>query len=89
VIGGVFTMGQDVIGYHSYLAEASYGSQFKKFYYDSRSFRLNRLKVGTGVEVRFDITLGYWLKITPALGYAHGFNQGGEDQVYFTIYAGL
>lgn len=56
---------------------------------DDRSFRLNRLKVGAGAELRSDITLGYWLKITPALGYAHGFNQGGEDQVYFTIYADL
>jgi Tol biopolymer transport system component len=56
---------------------------------DGRSFRLNRLKVGAGAEVRADITLGYWLKVTPALGYAHGFNSGGEDQVYFTIYADL
>ena len=56
---------------------------------DDRSFRLKRLKVGAGAEVRADITLGYWLKITPALGYAHGFNSGGEDQAYFTIYADL
>lgn len=56
---------------------------------DQRSFKLDRLKVGAGVEGRFDMTLGYWLKITPAVGYAHGFNQGGEDRIYFTIYANL
>jgi Tol biopolymer transport system component len=56
---------------------------------DGRSFRADRLKTGAGVEARLDLTLGYWLKITPALGYAHGFNRGGEEQVYLTIYADL
>ncbi len=56
---------------------------------DQSSFKPGRLKVGAGVEERLDMTLGYWLKITPAIGYAHGFNEGGEDRIYFTIYANL
>lgn len=56
---------------------------------DSASFRMNRMKVGAGLELRLDMTLGYWLRLTPAVGYAHGFTTGGEDQVYFTIYANL
>ena len=41
------------------------------------------MKVGAGVEARADLTLGYWLKIEPAIGFARGFNEGGEAQVYF------
>ena len=52
-------------------------------------FSSERLKIGAGIEVRFDMTLGYWLKITPTLGFAHGFNQDGETSVYFTIYSNL
>lgn len=56
---------------------------------DQRSFKLDHVKVGAGLEARLDMTFGYWLKITPAIGYAHGFNQGGEDRAYFTIYVNL
>ena len=43
------------------------------------------MKVGAGFEARMDMTLGYWLKVTPALGVAHGFSPGGENQVYLTL----
>ncbi len=56
---------------------------------NSQSFRGDRLKVGAGLEARFDMTLGYWLKLTPAIGFAHGFDEGGESLVYITIYAKL
>ncbi|GFO69130.1 hypothetical protein GMLC_27090 [Geomonas limicola] len=56
---------------------------------DQNHFDSDRLKVGIGAEARLDVTLGYWLKITPALGVAHGFRAGGENQVYFTIYVNL
>lgn len=56
---------------------------------DQRSFHANETRVGAGVELRADLTLGYWVKVTPALGFAHGFNKGGEDQIYFTLYLGL
>jgi Tol biopolymer transport system component len=56
---------------------------------DRNAFTGNKVKVGAGIEARTDITLGYWLKITPALGFAHGFNQGGENQIYLTVYMNL
>ncbi|QXE92231.1 BamA/TamA family outer membrane protein [Geomonas subterranea] len=56
---------------------------------DHRSFHGDETRVGAGVELRADVTLGYWVKVTPALGFAHGFNKGGEDQIYFTLYLGL
>jgi hypothetical protein len=56
---------------------------------DRNTFTDNDFKVGAGVELRTDVTLGYWLKATPALGYAHGFSQGGENQIYFTLYMNL
>jgi len=56
---------------------------------DDRTFHGNDTKIGAGVELRADLTLGYWAKVTPALGFAHGFNRGGENQLYFTLYLGL
>ena len=58
--------------------------------WDSRDdYSDDNIRTGVGVEVRFDITLGYILKITPALGIAKGLGHGGEDQAYFTIYTEL
>ena len=56
---------------------------------DNRGASLKRLKVGAGIEARLDMTLGYYLEITPAFGIAHGFNQDGETVIYFTIYTNL
>ena len=56
---------------------------------DQNAFRGNAVKVGAGFETRADMTLGYWAKVTPALGFAHGFNRGGENQIYFTVYLDL
>ncbi|MBM2837576.1 MAG: repeat-containing protein, partial [Deltaproteobacteria bacterium] len=56
---------------------------------DNTGFTSDRLKVGAGVEARLDMTLGYWLRITPALGLAHGFNKDGETTGYLTIYINL
>ena len=54
------------------------------------SFRGRDIMLGAGTEIRFDMTLGYWLKVTPAIGYAHGFDkQFGIDQVYFMVYTNL
>lgn len=52
-------------------------------------FQQDDVRIGAGLELRADVTLGYWIKVTPAIGFAHGFNQGGEDQIYFTVYLGL
>ena len=56
----------------------------------SRSFKRKDIMTSAGMEIRFDMTLGYWLKITPAIGIAHGFDKPfGSDQLYFNIYANL
>jgi Tol biopolymer transport system component len=52
---------------------------------DGVPFSGSRLKVGAGVEARADLTLGYWLKIEPAIGFAWGFDEGGGAQAYFTV----
>lgn len=56
---------------------------------DNTGFTSDRVKVGAGLEARLDMTLGYRLGITPAVGVAHGFNEGGETTVYLTIYSNL
>ena len=76
----------------AYFAEKVHGALFVDagHVWDDRTpFRGRDIKVGAGVEARMDVTLGYWLKVTPALGVAHGFNTGGVDQVYFTVYVDL
>ena len=32
-----------------------------------------------------DLTLGYWVRIEPAIGFAYGFDEEGKAAVYFTI----
>jgi outer membrane protein assembly factor BamA len=54
-----------------------------------RAFRSSDIKISAGTEIRMDMTLGYWLKLTPALGYARGLNRDGIDHLYFTIYMNL
>jgi Tol biopolymer transport system component len=46
-----------------------------------------KTRVGAGIEGRLDMTLGYWLKIEPAIGFAHGFDRDGESTVYFSLRA--
>ena len=72
--------------------EKTHGALFVdagKVWDSNASLQQDNVRVGAGVELRADLTLGYWVKVTPALGFAHGFNQGGENQVYFTVYLGL
>jgi outer membrane protein assembly factor BamA len=59
--------------------------------WDTRtSFRGSNILYSAGAEIRFDVTLGYWLNVTPAIGYAHGFDKKfGIDQVYFMMYTNL
>lgn len=48
-------------------------------------------KSSAGAEIHLKITLGYAVDITGYIGFAHGFNKYGENQVYFgieTIYEG-
>ena len=75
-----------------FFAEKVHGALFVdtgEVWDDSAAFRGGNLKVGAGVELRMDVTLGYWLKVTPALGFAQGFSPGGEKQIYLTLYIDL
>ena len=56
---------------------------------NNKGFRLSDFSLGTGVEARFDVIVGYKLKITPAIGIAQGITDDGKTQVYLTIYTGL
>jgi Tol biopolymer transport system component len=56
---------------------------------DRNPFRGSAIKVGAGVEARMDVTLGYMLKMTPALGVARGFGADGGNRVYLTVYVDL
>jgi len=40
---------------------------------------------GAGLEMGFDVSLGYFLVINVTAGYAHGFDEGGEDQFYLRL----
>ncbi|TAL17089.1 hypothetical protein EPN96_06840 [bacterium] len=38
-----------------------------------------------GGEARIETVLGYYLPITVAVGYAHGFDEDGEEGIYFRV----
>lgn len=79
-------------GTFPFFAEKVHGALFVdagEVWDDRTPFSGSNVKVGAGVELRMDLTLGYWLKVTPALGFAHGFSPGGENQVYLTVYVDL
>jgi hypothetical protein len=42
-------------------------------------------RLGAGVEANADVALFYSLRFALRLGYAHGFDNGGENQVYLHI----
>jgi hypothetical protein len=53
-----------------------------------RSFRGKDIMIGAGTEIRMDLVVGYWLKITPSIGYAHGFdNRYGKDRLLINVSA--
>jgi dipeptidyl aminopeptidase/acylaminoacyl peptidase len=56
----------------------------------AQRFSTGNLLIGAGAELKADLTLGYWLKIEPAVGIAHGFDRDGATKVYVTVtgYAG-
>lgn len=46
------------------------------------AFRYDRIAVGSGAEILIDLVVGFVLPFTIRTGYAHGFMEDGEDQVY-------
>jgi len=55
---------------------------------EGESLNQEIVDTSAGLELRLDITLGYKLRVTPVIGYAHGFSKDtGEDIVYLVIHA--
>lgn len=47
------------------------------------------LKRGAGAEVTTELTLGYWIPVTVHAGFAKGFDEGGENQLYLNAQLSL
>ena len=63
-----------------------YGSVFYnagEAWYDSLDS--DEIRKGTGFEFNSELILGYGLELDLRLGYAHGFDKGGDDQVYLKV----
>lgn len=54
--------------------------------FDHGGPRLNRLRTAAGAELRLDAELGYVLPLTVRLVAAKGFDEGGEGQVYVSVW---
>lgn len=63
-----------------------YGSVFYnagEAWYDSLDS--NDIRKGAGIEINTELVLGYMFALDLRFGYAHGFDEGGEDQFYLTV----
>jgi hypothetical protein len=45
----------------------------------------DKLKLGVGGEVMLELTYAWFFDAALQLGYAHGFDKGGGDQIYFLL----
>ena len=64
---------------------------YGKFFYNwgetwNTNFNIPSLRGGAGAELTADIILGYWLPVEISIGYARGFNEGGEEQTYIELH---
>ncbi|NOZ54038.1 MAG: hypothetical protein GXP08_13065 [Gammaproteobacteria bacterium] len=46
---------------------------------------LSDLSHSAGVEINTELVLGYFIPLNLRLGYAHGFDEGGEDKTYLEV----
>jgi hypothetical protein len=51
----------------------------------NNGFNISDFKVGTGGELILELTYAYYFSASLQLGYAHGFMNGGGDEVYFLL----
>lgn len=52
----------------------------------SQDSRVPSLRRGAGIELTAELVLGYWLPLDLRMGFARGFDTGGEDQAYLEAY---
>ena len=62
-----------------------HGAVFADFGGAFSAFDPKLLKLGVGAEVRLELYLFWYFPAALQLGYAHGFMEGGENQVYFLL----
>ncbi|MCF6234953.1 MAG: peptidase S9 [Gammaproteobacteria bacterium] len=43
------------------------------------------IRTSAGFEIAMDLVLGYQTRISPALGFAHGFDRNGKTMLYFRL----
>ena len=48
-------------------------------------FAFDKLKLGVGAEAMLELTYAYYFNAALQLGYAHGFEKGGGNQIYFLL----
>jgi hypothetical protein len=58
---------------------ADYGGAF------TGDFAFDKLKLGVGAEAMLELTYAYYFNAALQIGYAHGFDQGGGNQIYFLL----
>ena len=46
---------------------------------------IKEFKSSAGIELNLRITAGYIINLHGYIGYAKGFNEYGEDQIYFAV----
>ena len=49
---------------------------------------IDKFKTSAGIELNMRITAGYWIDLQGYIGYAKGFDEFGENQIYFAISTG-
>jgi hypothetical protein len=52
---------------------------------ENGSGKKNDFHSGAGVELNAELVLGYGLPLNVRMGYAHGYDKGGENQYYLTV----
>jgi len=47
--------------------------------------QIDDLSHSAGVEINTKLVLGYFIPLNLRLGFAHGFDEGGEDKAYLEV----
>jgi Tol biopolymer transport system component len=64
---------------------------YGKFFYNwgdtwDRGYGVPELRRGAGAELTTELVAGYWIPLDVSLGFARGFDTGGEDQAYINAH---
>ena len=62
-----------------------YANIFADYGDAGNTFTLSQFRLGSGMELLLDFTLGYVVPFSMRIGYARGFMEGGQDQFYVNL----